>query len=201
MAEAAKAFFQPFNPALAYLFSDEINLLFPQPAAFRRVEKIDSVFAGIASSKFFEEAKKAFGKKSPAPPIAFDCRAIPVRGTRGIRNYLVWRQAECAGNHDNAWAQWLLEKKGMKPGEVSRALDGIDTKGLKAIAKKHGIDFNKTPAWQRNGVMVVWKRFRKKGFDPIRKKKVVVERRRPEIVWGAPRFDSSEGRKLWGSLA
>ncbi len=199
LAEVAKGFFVPFNPVLAYVFSDEISLLFLSPTAFRRVEKIDYVFAGIASTMFLVEARKRFGKQ--VGPVAFDCRVIPVRGAAEARKYLAWRQAECFRNHNNAWAQWVMERKGLGPAAVSKKLSGVDAAGLRAVAKKHGVDLGGTPAWQRNGLMVVWEHYGKKGFDPVKKKHVVVERRRPKTVWGAPLFWSEEGGKFISSLA
>lgn len=95
LAKVAKTFFIPFNPLLCYIFSDGANFLFLQPSAFRRIEKIDSVFAGLSSSYFTKLAKI---------PDALDCRVIPI-GKRNIAKYLVWRQAECWRNHNNAWAQ------------------------------------------------------------------------------------------------
>jgi tRNA(His) 5'-end guanylyltransferase len=52
MAEATVRFFAQsgFDPRLAYLFSDEINLLFTQVPFNARVEKLDSLIASFLAS-------------------------------------------------------------------------------------------------------------------------------------------------------
>lgn len=190
MVSAALELFEQFHPALAYVFSDEINLLFLRRPDFERVEKIDSVFAGIASAEF----SLRLGRRA-----AFDCRAIPV-GKGDIERYLVWRQAEAWRNHNNACAYWALRRKGMSGRAASERLKGLKTDELRRLARENGLDPAKRPLWEANGILIVWERYKKTGYDPIRKRKVVVERKRPLVNWSPPLFFSREGKRLLKKL-
>ncbi len=186
MAAVAKTFFVPFNPTLAYIFSDEINFLFLKRTSFARIEKIDSVFAGLASSAF---------TKMTDHLAAFDCRIIPIPKTK-IVPYLVWRQAECFRNHNNAWSYWVLRKQGLSPTAAANRLSGLKTTQLKKLCARAGVDLNRTPVWQRSGILLYWKDYQKRGWDPIKKKGVTVSRRRVEIDWSPPRFSKEFFDKL-----
>ena len=72
---AGKAIFQnSLNPALIHVAGDEINSLIVNGVPFSgRVEKIDSVLAGIVSSAFSLCALKNFGKSLT---IGFDSRIL-----------------------------------------------------------------------------------------------------------------------------
>jgi tRNA(His) 5'-end guanylyltransferase len=194
LAKVAEGFFIPFNPTLAYLFSDEINFLFLRPTSFRRIEKIDSIFAGYASALCTSLLKH---------PVVFDCRVIPLpkqKTRQKIRAYLIWRQAECFRNHNNAWAQWVaINKEKLSPEAANRKLSGMKTAALVRYCKSHGIDLSKTPAWQRNGVLLRWETYEKTGYDPIKKIKTRIARRRV-ISNPAPDFRSAEGEKLIDEL-
>ncbi len=179
LVDAAKNFFIPFNPILCYIFSDEINLLFLKQTSFKRIEKIDSVFAGIFSAIFSNLLTKKYKKIINA---AFDCRVIPVTKNQ-IQKYLIWRQAECFRNHNNSYAYWILRKKSSARAAAKNLL-GMKTNELFELCRKNGIDLKKTPSWQRDGILIIWEKYKKNGYDPIRKKKVLVERRRPKGLFG-----------------
>ncbi|MDI6826499.1 MAG: tRNA(His) guanylyltransferase Thg1 family protein [Candidatus Aenigmarchaeota archaeon] len=191
LVKTAKQFFTIFNPKLAYIFSDEINLLFLK-IPFQRIEKIDSTFAGLASSVFHEAIRKRHEVKA----VAFDCRCIPLREEE-ILKYFRWRQAEAFRNHNNSWAYWILRKEGESARAATEGLRGLDTAELFKLCKEHGIDLNKTPTWQRHGILLYKEPYRKEGFDPIRKKKVFVKRYRIKEDWELPRFDSSKAERLF----
>jgi len=180
MAKTAETFFQEFNPCLAYVFSDEINLLFLQASSFRRVEKIDSVFAGIASAKLSSELKCT---------ASFDCRCIPIE-KKEIIKYLVWRQAEAIRNCDNAYAQHLLQtKEKMSAKAAADKLRGIKTKKLVALRKKY---MKNIPAWHERGILLYKQKCKKAGFDPIKRKKVLAERYKVLEDWKPPVFSKNK---------
>jgi tRNA(His) 5'-end guanylyltransferase len=196
LARTAAKFFIPFNPALSYIFSDEINFLFLKNPIFRRIEKIDSVFAGFASSNFLIEINK---KYKQVKAVSFDCRCIPLE-KRDILKYLVWRQAEAFRNHNNAWAQYVLMKKSLSARSASRKLAGLKVKDLMKLCKENKIDLDKTPAWQRRGVLLYKEKYKKKGYDPVKKKSVIVTRFRVKENWEMPAFNSKEGKGFLDKL-
>lgn len=192
LIKTVTAFFLPFNPTLAYAFSDEINFLFLKNPTFRRIEKINSVFAGFASSIFAQLIKKNIS-------LAFDCRCIPV-GKVNILKYLIWRQAEANRNFNNAYAQYILIKKGFSPRKATKKLAELKTKDLIQLMKENNLDPNKLPLWQRKGIMLYKEAYKKKGYDPIRKKSVIVTRYRVKENWQLPAFNSIKGKTLIENL-
>jgi len=188
LVASAKAIFQSgFNPALAYVASDEINLLFLYVAPFRRrVEKINSILAGVASSAFSLSAPKFFEKASVA---AFDARII-VSSLEKIAEYLAWRQGDAWRNHNNAYAYWLLRKTGHKPSEAAKTLKGLKIKDLHDLLFRHGVNLAQTPAWQRRGILIHREPYKK------RVNNLVVIRRRIRENWNLPLFTSKEGKAL-----
>ncbi len=188
LAATAAEFFPIFNPVLCYLFSDELSFLFLKPTAFTRVEKIDSVFAGLFSSRLYHHLRKKLPRLDEK--IAFDCRVIPVEQNE-INGYLAWRQAECFRNFNNGYAQHVLLQQGTSPRKVDNELRGLNTKELRALIRKK-IGFKKVPVWQERGVLLHWQKYRKKGYDPIARKKVVVERRKVIVDWKVNVLNSPE---------
>ena len=185
-----------FDAKLCYCFSDEANFLFTKKPCFSRIEKIDSVFAGLFSVAFSWAIEKRFKKKKAC---VFDCRVIPLPKEKVI-DYLIWRQAECLRNHNNSYAQYVLEKSGIKPREVAKRLCGLKKQELFELVKRHGINLNKTPVWHRNGFLLYKQKYKKQGYNPITKKKVIVERRKIVIDWEIPNFWSKEGKKFVGKI-
>jgi tRNA(His) 5'-end guanylyltransferase len=189
LVEVAKEFFVTFNSKLAYIFSDELNLLFLKTPGWKRIEKIDSVFAGIASAKFYSKLKERFSE--PLPRFAFDCRCIPLPRTK-IIDYLRWRQAECFRNFNNAWAQYSLLKKGYSPSKATKALAGMKTKKLRRLLFEN-IPKDKLEAWQERGILLYKEGYLKEGYNPIKREKVKVERHRVIEIWDLLLFNSREG--------
>lgn len=187
LSEAAKEIMKKFNGNLAYIFSDEINILFLKLYGFRRIEKINSIFSGIASSI----CSRIIGKN-----VVFDCRCIPIENKEKILKYLIWRQAECFRNYSNAWAQFLLGG-GKKAAEK---LKGLKIKEVYLICKKLGIDLLKKPKWQRHGILLYWEKYKKRGWNPVKKENVIAIRRRIKINWEIPNFNSSDGKKFLNEI-
>jgi len=185
---AARALFQGgFNPALVYVASDEINALLLDAAPFRRrVEKIDSVFAGILSSAFSLGLLKFYGKTLV---VAFDARVV-IFPPEKIVEYLDWRQREAWRNHNNAYAYWLLRKEGHRPLEAASRLKGLKTKDIHDLLFRQGINLAQTPAWQRRGILLYREPYQK----PVGNQTVI--RRRITENWTLPLFPSTEGRAL-----
>ena len=99
-------FIKGFNPALIYVASDELNVLFLDAVPFcGRVEKTDSVLAGMVSSAFSLNLQKLFNRESVA---AFDSRVVIAHTEEKIIEYLSWRQMNAWRNRNNAYAYWVL---------------------------------------------------------------------------------------------
>lgn len=189
LVKSAKAVFQSgMNPVLIYVASDELNILFGANVPFRgRVEKINSVLAGIVSSVFSIAVKAAFGENVIT---AFDSRIILTSDEENIIKYLNWRQADLWRNHNNAYAYWMLRKKGYGSTDVAKKLQKLKTKELHQLLFQEGINLAKTPAWQRRGILI----YREPYVKQMINQKVV----RWKLVenWDLPLFTTEKGKSL-----
>jgi len=177
-----------FSPALIYVASDELNILFLDGAPFRRrVEKVDSMLASLVSSTFTLSIQKLFDKKEV---VAFDSRVIVASNDGKIMQYMAWRQMDTWRNHNNAYAYWVLRKLGRKPSEISKKLRGLKTKELHELMFKHGVNLAKTPQWQRRGVLIYKEPFLRKTRGQS------VTRWRLKEDWKLPLFTSRRGTTL-----
>jgi len=188
LVASAKAMYKSdLNPALVYAASDEINVLFLYTAPFRRrVEKTNSILAGVASSAFSLSVAKLFKETLIA---AFDSRII-VSSQEKIVEYLTWRQRDAWRNHNNAYAYWLFRKIGHKPSEAAKMLKGLKAKELHEVLFRHGLNLTQTPAWQRRGILIYREPYQKQV------KNHAVTRRRIRENWNLPLFSSKEGQDL-----
>jgi len=188
LVASGKAIFQEnLNPALIYVASDEINALFVHTTPFsRRVEKINSVLAGTVSSAFSLSALKLFRKPLT---LAFDSRIIITSIEKSVY-YLKWRQSDSWRNHNNAYAYWLLRTLGRKPKDAAQTLKGLKTKELYQLLFQHGINLAKTPAWQRRGVLIYRRPYKKQVETQT------VTRWRVGENWNLPLFSSANGKAL-----
>ena len=167
--------------------SDELNVLFLYLAPFRRrVEKINSILAGIASSAFSLRILESFGKNLIA---CFDSRVI-ISSSERIVEYLGWRQRDAWRNHNNAYAYWLLRKMGHTPSKAAKMLKGLKSRALREMFSSHGVNLAKTPAWQRRGILVYRESYKKQIGNRA------VARRRIEENWELPVFPSEKGQTL-----
>ncbi|MEM3699889.1 MAG: tRNA(His) guanylyltransferase Thg1 family protein [Candidatus Bathyarchaeia archaeon] len=177
-------FKEGFNPALIYVVSDELNILFLDAVPFRgRIEKVNSVLASLISSAFTICLKK--GKIA-----AFDSRVVVTANDEKIIEYLAWRQMNAWRNHNNAYAYWVLRKIGYKPSEISKKLRGLKTQELHQLMFEHGINLSKTPQWQRRGILLYKQPFIKKSHNQV------VKRWKINEEWDLPLFTAREGIKL-----
>ncbi len=188
LVKSARAVYRGgFNPVLIYVASDELNVLFLYTSPVRRrVEKINSVLAGIASSAFSLSLLKNFEKNSIT---SFDSRIISSSSDK-IIEYLLWRQRDAWRNHNNAYAYWLFRKIGHKPSKAAKMLKGLKSRDLHEILFRHGINLAKTPAWQRRGILIYREPYQKQVGN------CVVTRRRIKENWELPLFSSEKGQTL-----
>ncbi len=178
-----------FNPKLAYLFSDEINIYFDDVPFKGRIEKLDSVLASFLASALtiildFKDA------------IAFDARVIPVCGEEDVLEYLTQRQAEAWRNHINAYGYYGLQDTGLSEKEAEERLKGMKAADVHEMLFRFGINLNETPKWQRRGILIVRQSYEKGGYDPKLAEHVTATRYKVVSLWDPPLFGSEEGRNM-----
>lgn len=187
VSSARAVYDEGFNPTLVYLASDELNILFIQAFPFGgRVEKLNSVMAGLVSSAASLCIRNTFGVEVP---VSFDCRVVLPKSDKLV-DYLAWRQLDAQRNHLNSYAYWTLRKLGKSPWEASEILKGMKAAEMRNMLLQHGLDLERTPLWQRRGILV-YREARVKvssGIPVVRR--VLVEN------WNLPNFSSADGRTL-----
>jgi len=187
VAAGRTLFKDSLNPALIYVASDEINVLFVYTVPFnRRVEKINSVLAGVVSSAFSLCILKGLRKSLTA---SFDSRVV-VTTREKLVDYLIWRQQDAWRNHNNAYAYWILRKLGHNSSEAATMLKGWKSEELHEFLFQHGVNLTKTPAWQRRGILIYRQPYQKHLAD------ATVTRWRTKENWHLPIFTSQEGNPL-----
>jgi tRNA(His) guanylyltransferase len=181
-------FMKGFSPALVYVVSDEINILFLNVAPFRRrIEKVNSVPASLISSAFTLSLRKFFDEENI---VAFDSRIVVVSTDEKIVQYLAWRQMNNWRNYNNAYAYWAFHKIGYKPPEISKRLKGLKTEELHEIMLRQGVNLAKTSQWQRRGILVYKQLFLREVENCF------VTRWKINENWELPLFTSRDGAKL-----
>ncbi len=199
MVTSAKEIYKEgFNPALIYVFSDEINYIFVSELPFnRRLEKILSIIPSIISSKFTLLLISRTGRSFT---VSFDARVIPIVKEE-IPGYLQWRQNEAWRNCVNSYAYYALLKKGYTPREAAKKLEGLKYQDRREIIFNFlKVNVNDVPAWQRRGVLIYKKAHIIKAVDRKTGKHVEVERLKVIEDWEPPLFSSEEGVSLIYSL-
>jgi len=177
-----------FSPALIYVASDELNILFTNAVPFSgRIEKINSVLASLVSSAYSLSLQKFFNKKQLT---AFDSRIVIASNMEKTIEYLSWRQMNNWRNHNNAYAYWIFRKMGYKPAEIAKKIKGLKTKEFHEMMFRQGVNLAKTPQWQRRGILIYKQPFLK------RAKNSLVERRKLKEDWNLPLFTSKDGGKI-----
>jgi tRNA(His) guanylyltransferase len=180
MSAAATAIVRDFDAALAYSYSDEISIvLSPAHASFgRRVEKLVSIAAGLASATFTHDA---------GLPVHFDARVWIGAGERAVVDYLSWRQSDAASSSLTNWCYWTLRHAGASAKEATARLSGATVADKNDLLFQHSVNYNDVPAWQRRGVLLRWKPHERAAADPRTGARVTVVRRSLEVEDDLPR--------------
>ena len=160
------------TPSLAFTFSDEISLIFLEAPFSGRVEKIDSVIAGLLSGAL----SMALGRV-----VSMDCRVVSVCRAE-IVEYLVDRQDETWRNHVFSYGFYMLLKDGLTNTQAMDQLRNMREFEIHELVFRKGVNLAKTPAWERRGMLV----YRMGG-------KLVQN-------WDLPLFKSEEGQRLIDQL-
>lgn len=160
------------SPILAFVFSDEVNLLFLDLPFAGRIEKIDSLIASSISGKLSLDLGCV---------VSMDSRVIPVCESVAME-YLQERQDETWRNHVFSYGFYMLVGDGMSRDQAMNKLRGMRESEIHELVYSRGINLAKTDAWERRGVLI----YRKDGR--------VIEN------WELPTFRSEEGKGLLGEI-
>lgn len=162
MGDVCEDILKEFSPSFIYTFSDEISILLNEIPFKRRIEKIDSVLAGFASSSFTMNHVRYF-EEPLYKPIAFDCRAI-VLNKDEVSQYFKWRQDEAWSNCVNGYGIWHLKSKYSKE-EANSRISGLKSNDIHEMLFNEGINLNDVPNWQKRGIGFYKKQKEIKGFN------------------------------------
>lgn len=143
----------------------------------RRVEKIDSISAGIASAAFTH----ACGE-----PAHFDSRVWLGNNPEDVVEYFRWRQLDSARCALHAWCYWTLRRRGAGAEQAAEQLRGKNSAYMNELLYEQGVNFNDLPVWQRRGIGLYWETYVKAGFDPIKRESVAATRRRLAVDEALP---------------
>ncbi|WP_321422474.1 tRNA(His) guanylyltransferase Thg1 family protein [uncultured Methanobacterium sp.] len=190
ISEAARLLFQEFSPKLAYVFSDEVNLLLGEIPFAGRVEKIDSVMASFLCGAFTRkimEQDEFKEKISETKPISFDSRVIPLSRDK-VMEYFQWRQLESWRNCLNGYSYWTLREDHSRE-EAMKILHKKKSSQLHDLLFEKGIKIAHMPTWQRRGIGIYKKGFEIEGLNPLTHEKVISQRKKIFVDWELPLFD------------
>ena len=117
MQDTVKAIVEEFNACIGYTQSDEMSFLFYQHTPKSqlpfggRINKINSVFASVATAHFVE-ARRKVGINSALPFTAtFDCRCFVTPTREEAANYFLWREEDATRNAISMAAHWKFGHK------------------------------------------------------------------------------------------
>jgi tRNA(His) guanylyltransferase len=169
-----------FNVVYGYTQSDEISLLLHKEfdSFNRRISKLNSVLASLASSVFTNLTGKI---------VCFDCRISHLPRLNDVVQYFLWRQNDAHRNALNGYCYWTLKEK-HSTGEVVRMLLGKSESQMQEILFQEGINYNDITTWHKRGTGFYYDLQRREGYNPIKKEKVVAIRKvltkGPELSFG-----------------
>ena len=177
--------FNQFAPKFIYTFSDEISILLDEIPFSGRVEKINSVFASVASSSFtyylLQDYSNGFDLKNLSDnernivfPLSFDSRIIPIDYS-SISDYFKWRQDECWRNCINGYGIWALKKE-YGSEEANERINGLKSSDIHDLLFERGINLNDVDTWKKRGIGVYKRSWEIEGFNPLKQEKTVSTR-------------------------
>ncbi|MEM6290422.1 MAG: tRNA(His) guanylyltransferase Thg1 family protein [Myxococcota bacterium] len=176
---------------LAYTQSDEISLVLdPASDAFgRRVGKLTTVLAGAASACFSLQLGAV---------AVFDARVCPLPHRADVLDYVAWRQADAHRNALSGHAYWALRGEGLNAQQATERLRGASVSDKNELLFARGTNVDELPAWQKQGVVLLWESYEREGVDPRTGETTTTTRRRLatklELPYGAPMRDWLQAR-------
>ena len=158
LVNAAKEVIKWFNADLAYVASDELNILITKPLPYgERVFKLVSVSASIASAN----ASLYLGKR-----LYFDSRVVKV-GRDEVIDYLLYRARVCFNNFISSIYHLRLSR--------SKEVTPPTEEMFKEVIKS-GLLIGRDD-WEVLGTLIKWVEVSKEGINPLTNRRVKVIRR------------------------
>ena len=189
MAKVCEDLFKEFSPSFVYTFSDEISLLLDNLPFEGRVEKIDSVMAGFASSSFVMNYGAVFKK-----PPAFDSRIIPINDD-DILDYFRWRQDESWTNCVNSHGISYLKTK-YSNNEANDKINGMKLNEIHELLFQNGINLNDIETYKKRGIGIYRKNKKVVGFNKKENKNQTSYRSYVFTDWELPIFNENFFKKI-----
>ena len=160
-----------FHIIYGHTHSDEFSLLFHREAQDfgRRLYKLQSTLAGLASASFSMEMKCL---------ATFDCRLLQLPCAELVLDYFEWRQQVAYHNALHAHCYWALRRDSVEPGAAHEQLKGMNPSRLNDLLfERFQTNFNDLPSWQRRGVAMCFEQHPQPGVHPVTGEVVLGTRR------------------------
>lgn len=182
MADVASALCREIQGAvLAYFQSDEISVVARDDMATnteawvgKRLSKVVSLSAGIATATFNRFAPQAYGVRQ------FDSRAFVLPDLAEVTNYLIWRQQDATRNSVSMAAHAVFSHK---------SLQGVNSNGKIDRLREAGKPWEDTPTHFKRGAVLRPVTVRK----PVEFLGTEVERREWQLDREPPIFTTDRG--------
>lgn len=116
----------------------------------------------------------------------FDCRVVPLPNKARVADYFVWRQEDSHRNSLNGHCYWALRKEGESQNAATTELEGKSVAYKNELLFQKGINYNELPSWQKRGIGVYFADVQKEGFNPVKKEKVITQRRELFVNYEIP---------------
>jgi len=158
LVESAKELLKRFNALMAYVVSDEVNLIMANYLPYGgRVFKLISIASSILSAHISLILKR---------PLYFDSRIVKLNNANEIKEYLYFR-ARVGINNYISKSYHQIKKLGITPPTKDMLNYLMNTMNLVERIKD----------WEIVGTCIFWDTAPKKGFNPLTKEVVTTERR------------------------
>lgn len=177
------------SPFFAFVFSDEISLVFRKDDDLygRRVEKLVSLIAAGLSAVL----TRTIGS------IAwFDARVAVLPRFEDLIRYLAERQAEARRDCINAYTFYTLIRAGFTHEQAGETMCGWRFNRMNRFLRERKIMFGRLPLWQRRGEAWYWESYTKPGRNPLTGARALATRSKLVRNVALPHFTSNAGRRL-----
>jgi len=176
MVETARYLVQEMRPLVGYTQSDEITLAWFEPSQSvsdydfdGRFQKLASVLAGMASTRFYQLVLEHLPQKAKETPH-FDCRVWQVPTLADATDVFVWRE-------DDATKNSITMAAGAYYGDSE--LDGKSSSVKQEMLWQKGINWNDFPSFFKRGTYLQRRAFERTMTEEERSR--IPEAHRPPV--------------------